>query len=92
MIVKDPLDISVADFNAIKAIVKFNARFIQNSLGMMNMLEVGKLSGTKWALQPLMTPKEGAVGANAMAKGTVVPPFRRVLRECRGEVHCDRAG
>jgi hypothetical protein len=33
MIVKDPLDISVADFNMIKSVVKFNARYIQNDLG-----------------------------------------------------------
>ncbi|KAI8937822.1 hypothetical protein NX059_005515 [Plenodomus lindquistii] len=33
LIVKDPLDISVADFNSIKSVVKFNSRFIQNQLG-----------------------------------------------------------
>ncbi|KAF2823329.1 carbonic anhydrase [Ophiobolus disseminans] len=49
MIVKDPLDISVADFNAIKSVVKFNARYIQNNLGGANMLEVGTLAGTAGA-------------------------------------------
>jgi hypothetical protein len=52
MIVKDPLDISVADFNSIKSVVKFNSRFIQNSLGSVNMLEVGNLAGTAQAIQP----------------------------------------
>jgi hypothetical protein len=51
MIVKDPLDISVADFNSIKSVVKFNSRYIQNSLGDVNMLEVGNLAGTANALQ-----------------------------------------
>jgi hypothetical protein len=63
MIVKDPLDISVADFNSIKSVVKFNSRFIQNSLGEVNMIEVGNLAGTAQALQP--PPIEAASGANA---------------------------
>lgn len=33
LIVQDPLDISVADFNSIKSVVKFNSRYIQNALG-----------------------------------------------------------
>lgn len=45
LIVKDPLDVSVADFNAIKKIVKFNSRFIQNALGGDNMLTIGANSG-----------------------------------------------
>jgi carbonic anhydrase len=45
LIVKDPLEIGVADFNAIKKIVKFNSRFIQNTLGGDNMLAVGANSG-----------------------------------------------
>ncbi|KAF3004218.1 hypothetical protein E8E13_007067 [Curvularia kusanoi] len=45
LVVKDPLDIGVADFNAIKKIVKFNSRFIQNTLGGDNMLTVGAKSG-----------------------------------------------
>jgi hypothetical protein len=71
MIVKDPLDISVADFNAIKSIVKFNARYIQNNLGTMNMLEVGNLAGTSKALLPPTAVKEEGVGANGTANGTV---------------------
>ncbi|KAH8726808.1 alpha carbonic anhydrase [Phaeosphaeriaceae sp. PMI808] len=51
MIVKDPLNISVADFNAIKKVVKFNSRFIQNSLGVANMLEVGNRAGTASAMK-----------------------------------------
>jgi carbonic anhydrase len=53
MIVKDPLDISVADFNAIKSIVKFNSRYIQNNLGGVNMLEVASLAGTASAMKPV---------------------------------------
>ncbi|KAJ4326358.1 hypothetical protein N0V94_000033 [Neodidymelliopsis sp. IMI 364377] len=41
LIVKDPLPVSVADFNAIKKIVKFNSRFVQNTLGGQNMLQLG---------------------------------------------------
>jgi carbonic anhydrase len=41
LVVKDPLPVSVADFNAIKKIVKFNSRFIQNTLGGQNMLQLG---------------------------------------------------
>jgi carbonic anhydrase len=52
LVVKDPLDISVADYNAIKQIVKFNSRFIQNSLGQANMLEVGALAGGPNATKP----------------------------------------
>lgn len=63
MIVKDPLDISVADFNAIKSVVKFNARFIQNTLGEANMLDVGNRAGTANAFRP--PPK-----ANATANAT----------------------
>lgn len=40
LVVKDPLDVGVADFNAIKKIVKFNSRFIQNTLGGQNMLGI----------------------------------------------------
>ena len=52
LIVKDPLAISVADFNAIKKIVKFNARFIQNELGAANILSVGGMAGTAEAMMP----------------------------------------
>ncbi|KAJ8110822.1 hypothetical protein OPT61_g6426 [Boeremia exigua] len=45
LIVKEPLNVGVEDFNAIKKIVKFNSRFIQNSLGEENILEVGATSG-----------------------------------------------
>lgn len=45
LVVKDPLDVGVADYNAIKKIVKFNSRFIQNTLGEDNMLMVGANGG-----------------------------------------------
>lgn len=49
LIVKDPLPVSVADYNAIKSIVKFNSRFIQNTLGGENILEIGANSGSTGA-------------------------------------------
>ncbi|KAL6702681.1 hypothetical protein ACN47E_001228 [Coniothyrium glycines] len=52
LIVEEPLDISVADFNSIKSVVKFNARFIQNVLGQANMLDVAAKSGTSEAYLP----------------------------------------
>lgn len=41
LVVKRALPVSVRDFNAIKKIVKFNSRFIQNTLGGDNMLTIG---------------------------------------------------
>ncbi|CAA9965531.1 Cah Carbonic anhydrase [Pyrenophora teres f. maculata] len=68
LIVEDPLDISVADYNAIKKIVKFNSRFIQNKLGYPNLLEVGTLSGTPNAYLPgNATAPSNATVANAPA-------------------------
>ncbi|KAF9699259.1 hypothetical protein EKO04_003032 [Ascochyta lentis] len=46
LIVKDPLNVGVADYNAIKKIVKFNSRFIQNTLGGENILEICAKSGS----------------------------------------------
>ena len=40
LIVENPLKISVADFNAIKKVVKFNSRFTQNSLNQENLVSV----------------------------------------------------
>jgi hypothetical protein len=72
MIVKDPLDISVADFNSIKSVVKFNSRYIQNSLGDVNMLEVGNLAGTAQALQAPVVAPISAVNETSKANETVV--------------------
>ncbi|KAH9868575.1 hypothetical protein J1614_007647 [Plenodomus biglobosus] len=52
LIVQNPLPISVADFNSIKRVVKFNSRFVQNTLGQMNMLEVGAASGNTTPARP----------------------------------------
>ncbi|CAO2657532.1 Nn.00g036580.m01.CDS01 [Neocucurbitaria sp. VM-36] len=74
MIVKDPLDISVVDFNSIKSVVKFNSRYIQNSLGAVNMLEVANLAGTATALQPASVVDQPIVaeeGENATASVNV---------------------
>ncbi|KAF2132008.1 carbonic anhydrase [Dothidotthia symphoricarpi CBS 119687] len=45
LIVKDALPISVPDFNAIKKVVKFNSRFLQNKLGEPNMLDIAARAG-----------------------------------------------
>jgi hypothetical protein len=68
MIVKDPLDISVADFNSIKSVVKFNSRYIQNTLGAVNMLEVGNRAGTANAMEPPPIVEKPAANAT---NGTV---------------------
>jgi len=65
MIVKDPLDISVADFNTIKSVVKFNSRFIQADLGTANILEIGALSGTAGAMKPVPANETTPAGAGA---------------------------
>ncbi|KAF1841866.1 carbonic anhydrase [Cucurbitaria berberidis CBS 394.84] len=75
MIVKDPLDISVADFNSIKGVVKFNARFIQNSLGSPNMLEVANRAGTTTAFKPAAVeqPATSNKTANATVEAEAAP-------------------
>lgn len=86
MIVKDPLDISVADFNSIKSVVKFNARFIQNSLGSVNMLEVGNLAGTANAIMPPKKNETCAGNKTAEAAGAQMTPGHRfTVTELHGE-------
>lgn len=60
LIVKDPLNISAADYNSIKKVVKFNSRFIQNTLGQANMLDVGARSGTASASKPAAAARDVA--------------------------------
>jgi carbonic anhydrase len=52
LIVKEPLAVNVDDFNAIKKIVKFNSRFIQNALGQTNMLGLGAVNTSAPAPAP----------------------------------------
>jgi hypothetical protein len=89
MIVKDPLDISVADFNAIKGVVKFNARYIQNSLGSVNMLEVANLAGTANALQaPVPVIEEKIVSNGTKVSGEaaqMTPGHRFTVTELAGK-------
>lgn len=75
MIVKDPLDVSVADYNAIKQIVKFNSRFIQNALGKENVVEVGALAGTAGAIMP------GVVGGGNATTAPTAPGNATVEEE-----------
>jgi hypothetical protein len=84
MIVKDPLDISVADFNMIKSVVKFNARYIQNDLGSVNMLEVGNRAGTAEAMQPPPLKNETVV-ANGTATGPMSIGQRFTVTELHGQ-------
>lgn len=89
MIVKDALDISVADYNAIKSVVKFNSRFIQNSLGQANMLEVGNKAGTAEAFA---VPKPAEAAAPVKGNGTaeaaavMTPGTRFTVTELHGQV------
>ena len=41
LVTKDPLPLSVKTFNEIKAVVKFNSRYTQNSLAQENLVVVG---------------------------------------------------
>ncbi|KAG9189683.1 hypothetical protein G6011_06551 [Alternaria panax] len=50
LVVKDPLPVNVDDFNAIKKIVKFNSRFIQNTLSQANIIAIGAASGNTSAV------------------------------------------
>ncbi|KAI4929430.1 uncharacterized protein J4E92_005094 [Alternaria infectoria] len=87
LIVKDPLPVSVEDFNAIKKIVKFNSRFIQNTLGGENILEIGAAAGNT-SMPPAQnsTPRATNVEINADlglldAKVTVGTPIQRRVRK-----------
>jgi len=73
LIVKDTFDVSVADFNAIKKIVKFNSRFVQNTLGSTNILEVAALSGTANAIMP---SNETAQEASSPSSAASVSPTK----------------
>ncbi|KAH7078864.1 alpha carbonic anhydrase [Paraphoma chrysanthemicola] len=89
LIVKDPLDISVADYNAIKSVVKFNSRFIQNSLGQENILEVGARSGSATAIgAPAPAPAEGNGTETAPVEEAAVPTpgSKFVVTELEGKV------
>jgi carbonic anhydrase len=78
MIVKDPLDISVADFNAIKSIVGFNSRYIQNGLGGVNMLEVASRAGTASAMKPAPVVLEDKTnGTKVVATAAQMTPGHR---------------
>lgn len=40
----EPLSMGVDTYNAMKKVVKFNSRFVQNELGEQNLLEISKLA------------------------------------------------
>lgn len=65
LVVESPLQINVADYNAIKKQVKFNSRLTQNVLDSTNILGVGMESVIKAeaALASLGNATEGAVVA-----------------------------
>jgi hypothetical protein len=63
LVTKTPLSVDVDTYNAIKAVVKFNARYTQGTLGGENLINVGAVSGTDAqfnATLPGETPVEGA--------------------------------
>ncbi|KAF2735162.1 carbonic anhydrase [Polyplosphaeria fusca] len=49
LITEQPINVDVAAFNEMKSIIKFNSRVSQNTLGQMNIIEVGAVSGTEQA-------------------------------------------
>ncbi|CAN9153659.1 unnamed protein product [Alternaria alternata] len=95
LIVKDPLPVNVEDFNAIKKIVKFNSRFIQNALGQNNMIEIGALAGGNTSAVPAAIPAAAPmsrssveisadlplVNAKIRVPLLVVKTFRRIVEE-----------
>jgi hypothetical protein len=90
LIVKDPLDISVVDFNSIKSVVKFNARYIQNELGQVNMLEVGNLAGTAQAFAPPPVVEGPAEGNETVVGNATAPVMTKgqtfTVTELHGQV------
>lgn len=44
LVTQQPLPVNVAIFNAMKKVIKFNARYTQNALGEQNLLEVGAVT------------------------------------------------
>jgi carbonic anhydrase len=90
LIVQDPLAISVADFNSIKSVVKFNARFIQNQLGQVNMLEVANLAGTAEALQPAPIEQPAAAEPAPVAEAQMTAGQTFTITEFHGQVRTVR--
>ncbi|OJD33700.1 carbonic anhydrase [Diplodia corticola] len=45
LITQEPMPLNVATYNKIKSVMKFNARFSQNSLGLTNLLDQTALAG-----------------------------------------------
>jgi hypothetical protein len=80
LIVKEPLPISVADYKAIKKIVKFNSRFIQNTLGEANMLDVGAVSGLNF------NTSAPAQNASAPAENSTVTSVHEATVELTADV------
>lgn len=72
LIAKTPLAIDVATFNAIKSVVKFNARYTQGTLGEANLVEVAQKAGTEeqWDVPPV---GEETPAANGTLSVTAAP-------------------
>ena len=47
LVLSEPLPLNVATFNAIKKVVKFNARYSQNKLGERNLLDIAAAQAAK---------------------------------------------
>ena len=73
LIVKDPLPVNVEDFNAIKKIVKFNSRFIQNALGQNNMIEIGALAGGNTSAVPAAIPAAAPMSRSSLEISADLP-------------------
>ncbi|PWW78493.1 carbonic anhydrase [Tuber magnatum] len=63
LVTKKPLPLSVKTYNEIKAVVKFNSRYTQNSLGQGNLISVGATS--------LASAGDAPAGNGTVAPGNV---------------------
>ena len=65
--------VNVEDFNAIKKIVKFNSRFIQNALGQNNMIEIGALAGGNTSAVPAAIPAAAPMSRSSLEISADLP-------------------
>lgn len=73
LVLSEPLPIDVKSFNAIKSVIKFNARYTQNTLGQENLLDVS--ANLRIAEEGLVAASAGAAAGNGTqvdANGNVV--------------------
>jgi hypothetical protein len=84
LVLEEPLPINVKTYNALKSVIKFNARYSQNSLGETNLLQVAselsaKASGSCCHVTYINTGSETnvlmSIGCELKSNGTESPPI-----------------